>query len=70
MAPAGSQGFPRKVRLGGNRNYRYVYRKGKSYPSRNLSLVYFKGRDVSRKAKVAKAVDARSFMDLFMELFR
>ena len=60
MAPAGSQGFPRKVRLGGNRNYRYVYRRGKSYPSRNLSLVYFKGRGVrvgfSVSSKVGNAV--------------
>jgi len=30
----------------------------------------FNGRDLSRKAKVAKAVNARGFMDLFMELFR
>ena len=59
-ATAGSQGFSRAVRLGGNRNYRYVYRKGKSYPSRNLTLVYCKGRGVrvgfSVSSKVGGAV--------------
>ena len=39
------QGFARKYRLGGNKNYRYVYRRGKSYPSRNLVLIYLKGRE-------------------------
>lgn len=52
--------FPRRYRLGKNRNYRYVYRKGKSYPSRNVVLVYLKARDLklgfSVSAKVGKAV--------------
>lgn len=52
--------FPRAVRLGGNRNYRYVYRKGANYPSRSLSLVYLKGKGVkvgfSASSKVGCAV--------------
>lgn len=71
MAPAGSQGFPRKVRLGGNRNYRYVYRKGKSYPSRNLTLVYFRGRGVrvgfSVSSKVGNAVTRNHIRRLMRE---
>ena len=55
-----SEAFPRRYRLGGNRNYRYVYRKGKSYPSRNLVLIYLKGREqkfgFSVSGKVGNAV--------------
>ena len=56
----GSEAFLRRYRLGGNRNYRYVYRRGKSYPSRNLVLIYLKGRDLkigfSVSGKVGNAV--------------
>ena len=59
-AARGSEGFPRRCRLGGNRNYRYVYRRGKSYPSRNLVLIYLKGREqrfgFSVSSKVGNAV--------------
>ena len=52
--------FGRRYRLGGNRNYRYVYRRGKSYPSRNLVLIHLKGRDLkigfSVSGKVGNAV--------------
>lgn len=52
--------FPRRYRLGSNRNYRYVYRKGKSHPSRNLVLIYLKSRDLkigfSVSGKVGNAV--------------
>ena len=55
-----SEAFPRRYRLGGNRNYRYVYRKGKAYPSRNLVLIHLKGRDqkigFSVSGKVGNAV--------------
>ena len=54
------EAFPRRYRLGGNRNYRYVYRRGKSYPSRNLVLIHLKGRDLkigfSVSGKVGNAV--------------
>ena len=57
---AASEAFPRKYRLGSNRNYRYVYRKGKSSPSRNLVLIYLKGKELrigfSVSSKVGKAV--------------
>ena len=59
-AARGSEGFSRRYRLGGNRNYRYVYRRGKSYPSRNLVLIYLKGREqrfgFSVSSKVGNAV--------------
>ena len=55
-----SEAFPRRYRLGGNRNYRYVYRRGKAWPSRNLVLIYLKGRDLkigfSVSGKVGNAV--------------
>jgi len=54
------QGFARRYRLGSNRNYRYVYRRGKSYPSRNLVLIYLKGKEqrfgFSISSKVGNAV--------------
>ncbi|MBQ6374956.1 MAG: ribonuclease P protein component [Clostridia bacterium] len=52
--------FPRRLRLGSNRNYRYVYRRGKSCPSRNLVLIHLKARDMkigfSVSGKVGNAV--------------
>ena len=55
-----AESFGRRFRLGGNRNYRYVYRRGKSYPSRNLVLIHLKGRDLkigfSVSGKVGNAV--------------
>ena len=52
--------FPRRFRLGSNKNYRYVYRRGKSHPSKNLVLIYLKGRDLklgfSVSSKVGNAV--------------
>ena len=52
--------FSRQYRLGSNRNYRYVYRRGKSHPSRNLVLIHLKGRDLkigfSVSGKVGNAV--------------
>ena len=38
--------FPRACRLGRNRNYRYVYRKGKSYPSHSLVVIYLRAKDL------------------------
>ena len=59
-AQRGSESFPRRYRLGGNRNYRYVYRRGKSYPSKNLVLIHLKGREqrfgFSVSSKVGNAV--------------
>ena len=56
----GSESFGRRYRLGCNRNYRYVYRRGKSHPSRNLVLIYLKGRELkigfSVSGKVGNAV--------------
>ena len=55
-----SEAFGRQYRLGSNRNYRYVYRRGKAWPSRNLVLIHLKGRDLkigfSVSGKVGNAV--------------
>ncbi|HIS03579.1 MAG TPA: ribonuclease P protein component [Candidatus Pullichristensenella avicola] len=52
--------FPRACRLGRNRNYRYVYRKGKSYPSHSLVVIYLRAKDLklgfSVSSKVGNAV--------------
>ena len=59
-AARGAQAFPRRYRLGDNKNYRFVYRRGKSVPSRNVVLVHLKGRDLkigfSVSGKVGNAV--------------
>ena len=59
-ATRGPESFPRRYRLGDNRNYRFVYRRGKSNPSRNLTLVHLKGRELkigfSVSGKVGNAV--------------
>lgn len=52
----GSESFARRFSLGDNKNYRYVYRRGKSYPSRNLVLVHLKGRDLKIGFSVSKKV--------------
>ena len=55
-----SEAFPRRYCLGGNNNSPYVYRRGKSCPSRNLVLIHLKGRDLkigfSVSGKVGNAV--------------
>ena len=59
-ARKGDESFPRRFRLGSNRNYRYVYRRGKSTPSRNVVLIHLKGREqrfgFSVSGKVGNAV--------------
>ena len=59
-ATRGPESFPRRYRLGDNRNYRFVYRRGKSNPSRTLTLVHLKGRELkigfSVSGKVGNAV--------------
>ena len=55
-----SEAFPRRYRLGRNKNYRFVYRRGKSTPSRYLVLIHLKGRELkigfSVSGKVGNAV--------------
>jgi len=57
---ARSEAFGRQYRLGSNRNYRYVYRRGKSCPSHYLVLIHLKSRDMkfgfSVSGKVGNAV--------------
>ena len=54
------ESFARRYRLGDNKNYRYVYRRGKSHPSKNLVLIHLKGREqkfgFSVSSKVGNAV--------------
>ena len=54
------ESFARRYRLGSNRNYRYVYRRGKSHPSHSVVLIYLKSRDMklgfSVSGKVGNAV--------------
>ena len=55
-----SEAFPRRYRLGSNRNYRSVYRRGKAHPSRSLVLIHMRSRDMkigfSVSGKVGNAV--------------
>ena len=59
-AARGTFALPRRCRLGDNKNYRFVYRRGKSVPSRNVVLIHLKGRDLkigfSVSGKVGNAV--------------
>lgn len=52
--------FPRRYRLGSNKNYRYVYRRGKSHPSKDMVLIYLRGKELkigfSVSGKVGNAV--------------
>ena len=52
--------FPRRYRLGRNKNYRFVYRRGKGIPSRSFTIVFLKGRELkigfSVSGKVGNAV--------------
>ena len=61
MAPVdGGFCFPRALRLGKNRNYRYVYRKGKSFPARSIVLIFLRAKELkigfSVSGKVGNAV--------------
>ena len=50
----------RRFSLGGNKRYQAVYRKGKSYPGRYMSLIYQKGSRLrvgfAASAKVGNSV--------------
>lgn len=52
--------FQRNLSLGKNRNYQYVYRRGKDFPARHMVLVYLRGRTkkigFSVSSKVGNAV--------------
>lgn len=60
LAARRDESFPRRYRLGRNKNYRFVYKRGKSHPSRNIVLVHLKGRELkigfSVSGKVGNAV--------------
>ena len=53
---APGEGFPRKYRLGANRNYRYVYRRGKTVSAGHFTLVYMKAKDLKIGFSVSKKV--------------
>ena len=60
LVDGGAFCFPCALRLGKNRNYRYVYRKGKSFPSRSVVLIYLRAKELkigfSVSGKVGNAV--------------
>lgn len=57
---AGQYRFGRDLRLGANRQYQHVYRKGRSFPGKRMVLVYLRARETkagfSVSNKIGKAV--------------
>ena len=64
----------REFSLGKNRNYQYVYRKGKSFASRYMVLIYVPAREMkvgfSVSSKVGNAVCRNRLRRYFKEDFR
>ena len=64
----------REFSLGKNRNYQYVYRKGKSFASRHMVLIYVPARELkvgfSVSSKVGNAVCRNRLRRFFKEDFR
>ena len=64
----------KKYSLGKNRNYQHVYKKGKSYPSRDIVLIYLQSKDLkagfSISSKVGDAVTRNRLKRYFKEDFR
>ena len=60
--------------LGRNKHFQYVYRRGKSYPARRMSMVYLKARDMkvgfSVSSKVGNSVVRSRVRRLMREDFR
>ena len=64
----------KKFSLGKNRNYQYVYRKGRNIPSRYMVLMYLPARELrvgySVSSKVGCAVVRNRIRRIFREDFR
>ena len=64
----------RRFSLGRNKNFQYVYRRGKSFPAKTMVLVYLKARDVkvgfSVSSKVGNSVVRNRVRRYMREDFR
>ena len=66
--------FGRAFSLGRNKQFTYVYRRGKSFPGRRMALVYLRGRELkvgfSVSAKVGNSVTRNRVRRRMREDFR
>jgi len=72
--PAHPYAMGRKYSLGRNKQHQYVYRRGKSYPGKQLVLVYLRARELkaafSVSTKVGNAVVRNRVRRYMREDFR